>query len=69
MSAVALEDFPWPQSLCAKCQAPPRLIRGARTTFLLCPVGRNRYPPQPVIQCESFVAATDADLDQSSEAT
>ncbi|MBD89539.1 MAG: hypothetical protein CL940_04325 [Deltaproteobacteria bacterium] len=60
-------DFPWPQSLCATCNAPPRLIRGARSTFLLCPVSPNRYPHQPVFDCAYFVSGSEDD--QSSGAT
>jgi len=50
------EPLPFPESLCHQCAAPPRYVRSARSTFILCPLLPNKYPPQPVRRCELFVA-------------
>ena len=41
-------------SLCHRCAAPPRYVRTAASTFILCPLLAERYPPQPVLRCELF---------------
>lgn len=48
------EPLPFPQSLCHRCAAPPRYVRTAASTFILCPLLAERYPPQPVLRCELF---------------
>ena len=45
---------PYPQSLCHRCAAPPKYIRGKASTFILCPLLPNKYPPQPVMTCALF---------------
>ena len=49
--------LPFPDSLCHRCAAPPRYVRTATSTFLLCPLLPQKYAPQPVRQCELFVPA------------
>jgi hypothetical protein len=46
--------LPFPESLCHRCAAPPRLVRGGRSVFILCPLLPNKYPPQPVRACPLF---------------
>lgn len=46
--------LPFPESLCHRCAAPPKLVEGKNTTFILCPLLPNKYPPQPVRQCPLF---------------
>jgi len=46
--------LPFPGSLCHRCGAPPRYVRGGRSTFILCPLLPNKYPPQPVLRCTLF---------------
>ena len=46
--------LPYPDSLCHACAAPPKYIRTATSTFVLCPVAPNKYPEQPVRRCEWF---------------
>lgn len=48
--------LPFPESLCHRCAAPPRLVRTARSVFILCPVLPNKYPRQPVRSCPRFEA-------------
>ena len=50
-------QLPYPTSLCHRCQAPPKYVRGARSVFILCPLLPNKYPPQPVLTCELFAPA------------
>ncbi|HTV17544.1 MAG TPA: hypothetical protein VMG12_02705 [Polyangiaceae bacterium] len=45
---------PFPTSLCHTCGAPPRYIRTPRSTFILCPLLPNKYPPQPVVRCALY---------------
>jgi len=47
-------ELPFPTSLCHRCAAPPRYVRTARSTFILCPILPNKYPPQPVLRCPEF---------------
>ncbi len=54
MSDAPAPAVPFPESLCHRCAAPPRLVRSARSVFILCPVLPNKYPPQPVRFCPSF---------------
>jgi hypothetical protein len=51
---VAEEPKPFPGSLCHRCAAPPRYVKAARTTFILCPLLPEKYPPQPVLKCVLF---------------
>ena len=46
--------LPWPDSLCHRCAAPPRYVKTATSTFLLCPVRADKYPRQPVLRCPEF---------------
>jgi len=46
--------MPFPESLCHRCAAPPRYVRSGRSTFILCPLLPNKYPPQPVLRCPLF---------------
>jgi len=46
--------LPFPESLCHRCAAPPRYVRSGRSTFILCPLLPNKYPPQPVLRCALF---------------
>ncbi len=47
--------LPFPESLCHRCDAPPRLIGNARgSVFILCPRWPSKYPPQPVRACALF---------------
>lgn len=48
------EPLPFPTSLCHRCDAPPRYVRTATSTFLLCPRLPTKYPPQPVLRCPAF---------------
>jgi len=48
------DDLPFPESLCHRCAAPPKYVRSERSTFILCPLLPNKYPPQPVRQCAMF---------------
>ena len=47
-------ELPFPTSLCHRCAAPPRYVRTPRSTFILCPILPNKYPPQPVLRCPAF---------------
>lgn len=49
-----LGELPFPGSLCHRCAAPPRYIKTRTSTFILCPILPNKYPPQPVLQCPAF---------------
>lgn len=53
-------ELPYPESLCHRCAAPPRYVKTASSTFILCPLSENKYPRQPVRQCELFRPATQA---------
>lgn len=46
--------LPFPTSLCHRCAAPPRYVRTKTSTFILCPLLPNKYPPQPVLACALF---------------
>ncbi len=46
--------LPFPDSLCHRCAAPPKYVRTERSTFILCPILPNKYPPQPVRTCPHF---------------
>ncbi|MBL9007116.1 MAG: hypothetical protein JNJ46_22860 [Myxococcales bacterium] len=46
---------PFPDSLCHRCAAPPRLVTSGRgSVFILCPLLPSKYPPQPVRSCPLF---------------
>jgi hypothetical protein len=47
--------LPFPESLCHGCQALRR-VDGARSVFLMCTALPLRYPPQPVLRCQTFRA-------------
>jgi hypothetical protein len=46
--------LPFPTSLCHRCAAPPRYVKTATSTFILCPLLPTKYPPQPVVRCPLF---------------
>ncbi|WP_257445941.1 hypothetical protein [Archangium lipolyticum] len=46
--------LPFPASLCHRCAAPPKYVRTKTSTFILCPLLPNKYPPQPVLMCPLF---------------
>ncbi len=46
--------LPFPTSLCHRCAAPPRYVRTRTSTFVMCPLLPNKYPPQPVLRCPLF---------------
>ena len=48
------EPPPFPTSLCHRCAAPPRYVKTASSTFILCPVLPAKYLPQPVVRCAAF---------------
>jgi len=48
------QELPFPESLCHRCDAPPRYIRTGRSVFILCPRLPVKYPRQPVLDCEAF---------------
>jgi hypothetical protein len=50
---VELEK-PFPESLCHRCAAPPRYVETETSTFIMCPLLPNKYPPQPVRKCALF---------------
>ncbi len=52
---VSDDDVPFANSLCHRCAAPPKYVRTASSTFILCPLLPNKYPPQPVLRCDLFV--------------
>jgi len=52
--------LPFPESLCHRCGAPPRLVTSDRgSVFIYCPL-LQRYPTQPVVACDVFVPRADA---------
>lgn len=53
-------ELPFPTSLCHTCGAPPRYVRTQRSTFILCPLLPNKYPPQPVMRCPLYRPRVDA---------
>jgi hypothetical protein len=56
---VADDDpLPYPESLCHRCAAPPKYVRTARSTFVLCPIHPKKYPPQPMRSCPLFRPCT-----------
>lgn len=46
--------LPFPTSLCHRCAAPPRYVETKTSTFIMCPVLPQKYPPQPVLVCAKF---------------
>ncbi|MBM7116206.1 hypothetical protein [Archangium primigenium] len=54
MDETAPPDLPFPTSLCHRCAAPPKYVRTKTSTFILCPLLPNKYPPQPVLRCALF---------------
>ncbi len=54
--------LPFPDSLCHRC-AERRVVAGARSSFLLCSAGEDRYPRQPVVTCPLFRPADPAVTD------
>jgi hypothetical protein len=53
-------ELPFPTSLCHRCAAPPRYIQTQTSTFILCPVLPNKYPPQPVLRCPAFTPRSES---------
>jgi hypothetical protein len=54
MSSPPPEPLPFPTSLCHRCAAPPRYVQSKSSTFILCPLLPQKYPPQPVHACALF---------------
>jgi hypothetical protein len=52
-------ELPFPESLCHRCAAPPRYVRGGHSLFILCPLLPQKYPPQPVLRCPLFRPKTE----------
>ncbi len=53
------DPYPFPESLCHRCAAPPRYVTSDRgSVFIYCPL-LQRYPPQPVLACALFVSRPD----------
>lgn len=50
----AARALPFPDSLCHRCRASPRYVETRTSTFILCPIAPNKYPPQPVRSCPLF---------------
>lgn len=44
---------PFPDSLCHRCAAL-RVVAAARSSFLFCAAGHERYPRQPIVSCALF---------------
>lgn len=49
-----MSELPFAESLCHRCAAPPRYVRTARSTFVLCPLVPEKYPRQPVLACPFY---------------
>jgi hypothetical protein len=49
-----MPSLPFPDSLCHRCDAPPRYVRTGRSVFILCPRMPEKYPRQPVLSCAGF---------------
>lgn len=49
-----MPELPFPESLCHRCAAPPKYVRTARSTFVLCPLVAAKYPRQPVLACPFY---------------
>ena len=49
-----MPELPFPESLCHRCAAPPKYVRTARSTFVLCPLVAEKYPRQPVLACPFY---------------
>lgn len=45
---------PFADSLCHRCAVPPRYVKTATSTFVLCPAVPEKYPRQPVRACPAF---------------
>src|SRR5262249_19888811 len=66
--AMTKDALPFPESLCHRCAAPPRYVKTKTSTFILCPVLENKYPPQPALRCPMFVPRSeDEEKDQDDE--
>jgi len=46
-------ELPFAQSLCHRCRHL-KLVAGKTSTFLMCTALADKYPRQPVVQCEAF---------------
>ncbi len=47
-------ELPFPDSICHRCDAPPKYVRTERSVFILCPRMPEKYPRQPVAVCSGF---------------
>ncbi|WNG47526.1 hypothetical protein F0U60_27955 [Archangium minus] len=54
MDEAPPSPLPFPTSLCHRCAAPPKYVRTKTSTFILCPLLPQKYPPQPVLRCPLF---------------
>ena len=50
----AQKSLPYPESLCHRCAAPPKLVETKTSTFIMCPLLPEKYPRQPVVECPLF---------------
>jgi len=50
---VAERELPFPESLCHRCAAL-RVVPAARSSFLFCSAGPDRYPRQPIVSCPLY---------------
>jgi hypothetical protein len=51
---ASTKHAPFPESLCHRCAAPPRYVRGRAAPYIFCPLLPEKYPPQPVRACPLF---------------
>ncbi len=49
-----MPSVPFPESLCHRCDAPPRYVETKTSVFILCPRLPVKYPRQPVLVCSAF---------------
>jgi hypothetical protein len=54
MIVFVSDELPYPESICHACGAPPRYVKTASSTFILCPLLPDKYPRQPVLTCPLF---------------
>jgi hypothetical protein len=46
-------EQPFPESLCHRCLGL-KVVKSARSTFLMCLRRPEKYPQQPVVECPDF---------------
>ncbi len=50
-----VQTLPFPDSLCHRCAAPPRVIDTGSSRFIFCPLRADKYPRQPVMECAEYL--------------